>query len=138
MLKFHNVSAYLANLHGNFSRKDAKLAKEKPRISRIDTNLFSLTTDYGQQTTDFPSEKRKDSCKFAGYAKLFCVLCYLFCRFATFARGKDTRDSRDTWRRRKNHYLCIGNPGVRVRIRRRFPSLMKTRCGMLRQRFEES
>ena len=37
---------------------------------------------------DFISEERKDSCEFAGYAKLFCVLCYLFCRFATFAREK--------------------------------------------------
>ena len=65
MLIFHNVSAYLANLHGAFSRKDAKLAKEAPRISRIDTYLFNLTTDYGQQTTDFINKERKDSCKFA-------------------------------------------------------------------------
>ena len=65
MLIFHNVSAYFANLHVSFSRKDAKLAKEAPRISRIDTYLFNLTTDYGQQTTDCLSEERKDSCKFA-------------------------------------------------------------------------
>ena len=72
MLRFHNVSAYLANLHVSFSRKDswvsrkvAKLAEEAPRISRIDTDFFNLTTDYGQQTTDFISEERKDSCKFA-------------------------------------------------------------------------
>ena len=65
MLKFHNCSAYLANLHVSFSRKDAKHAKEAPRISRIDTYLFNLTTDYGQQITDFISEERKDSCKFA-------------------------------------------------------------------------
>ena len=65
MLRFHNVSAYLANLVLFFSRKDAKLAKEGPRISRIDTYLFNSTTDYGQQTTDFINEERKDSCKFA-------------------------------------------------------------------------
>ena len=39
MLRFHNVSAYLANLHGGGSRKDAKFAKEAPRISRIDTDF---------------------------------------------------------------------------------------------------
>ena len=65
MLIFHNVSAYLANLHEVGSRKDAKFAKEAPRISRIDTYLFNSTTDYGQQTTDFINEERKDSCKFA-------------------------------------------------------------------------
>ena len=65
MLKFHNGSAYLANLHGGDSRKDAKFAKEAPRISRIDTYLFNSTTDYGRQTTDFITEERKDSCKFA-------------------------------------------------------------------------
>ena len=65
MLKFHNGSTYLANLHGGGSRKDAKLAKEAPRISRIDTYLFNSTTDYGQQTTDFINDERKDSCKFA-------------------------------------------------------------------------
>ena len=65
MLRFHNGTAYLANLHGGGSRKDAKLAKEAPRISRIDMYLFNLTTDNGQQTTDFISEERKDSCKFA-------------------------------------------------------------------------
>ena len=65
MLKFHNGSANLANLVLFFSRKDAKHAKEAPRISRIDTYLFNLTTDYGQQTTDFISEERNDSCKFA-------------------------------------------------------------------------
>ena len=65
MLRFHNVSAYLANLHVSFSRKDAKFAKEAPRISRIDTYLFNLTTDYGQQTTDFISDERKDSCKYS-------------------------------------------------------------------------
>ena len=51
MLRFHNVSAYLV--------------EEAPRISRIDTYLFNSTTDYGQQTTDFINEERKDSCKFA-------------------------------------------------------------------------
>ena len=72
MLRFHNDTAYLANLHVSFSRKDswvsrkdAKFAKEAPRISRIDTYLFNLTTDYGQQTTDFISEERKDSCKYS-------------------------------------------------------------------------
>ena len=65
MLRFHNVSAYFANLHVSFSRKDAKFAKEAPRISSIDTYLFNLTTDYGQQTTDFINEERKDSCKSA-------------------------------------------------------------------------
>ena len=65
MLIFHNVSAYLVNLHGGDSRKDAKHAKEAPRISRIDTYLFNLTTDNGQQTTDFINDERKDSCKFA-------------------------------------------------------------------------
>ena len=65
MLIFHNVSAYLANLHVSFSRKVAKFAKDAPRISRIDTYLFNSTTDYGQQTTDFINEERKDSCKFA-------------------------------------------------------------------------
>ena len=72
MLIFHNDTAYLANLHVSFSRKDswvsrkdAKLAKKAPRISRIDTYLFNSTTDYGQQTTDFINEERKDSCKFA-------------------------------------------------------------------------
>ncbi|MEE0895299.1 MAG: hypothetical protein U0M28_05005, partial [Bacteroidales bacterium] len=59
------VSAYLANLHVSFSRKDAKFAKEAPRLSRIDTYLFNSTTDYGQQTTDFINEERKDSWKFA-------------------------------------------------------------------------
>ena len=65
MLRFHNDTAYLANLHVSFSRKDAKLAEEASRISRIDTYLFNSTTDYGQQTTDFINEERKDSCKFA-------------------------------------------------------------------------
>ena len=46
MLIFHNSTAYLANLHGGdsrkdswVSRKDAKFAKEAPRISRIDTDF---------------------------------------------------------------------------------------------------
>ena len=60
-----SLSTYLANLHVSFSRKDAKHAKEAPRISCIDTYIFNLTTDYGQQTTDCLSEERKDSCKFA-------------------------------------------------------------------------
>ena len=51
MLRFHNDTA--------------KFAKEAPRISRINTYLFNLTTDYGQQTTDFINDERKDSCKFA-------------------------------------------------------------------------
>ena len=39
MLKFHNSPANLANLVLFFSRKDAKFAKEAPRISRIDTDF---------------------------------------------------------------------------------------------------
>ena len=39
MLIFHNDTANLANLHGGDSRKDAKFAKEAPRISRIDTDF---------------------------------------------------------------------------------------------------
>ena len=46
MLRFVNDTAYLANLHVSFShkdswvsRKDAKFAKEAPRISRIDTDF---------------------------------------------------------------------------------------------------
>ena len=72
MLRFHNDTAYLANLHVSFSRKDswvsrkdAKLAKEAPRISRIDTYLFNTTTNYGRQTTDFINDERKDSCESA-------------------------------------------------------------------------
>ena len=47
MLRFHNVSAYLANLHGGGSRKDAKHAKEAPRISSIDTYLSFFTLAVG-------------------------------------------------------------------------------------------
>ena len=62
MLKF--VKLLLAG-----SRKDAKLAKAEPRISRIDTDFWNLTTDNGQQTTDCPSEERKDSCKSVWYVE---------------------------------------------------------------------
>ena len=78
MLKF--VKLLLAG-----SRKDAKLAKAEPRISRIDTDFWNLTTDNEQQTTDCPSEERKDSCKSVWYVEKErdnFVGLWKFCTFA--------------------------------------------------------
>ena len=65
MLRFHNVSAYLANLHVSFSRKDAKLAKEAPRISRIDTYLYFIFQAIRCLLSVVRCQVKKDSCKFA-------------------------------------------------------------------------
>ena len=46
---FH-VSREFTRIFFSQSRKEHKAF---PRITRIYTNLFKLTTDYGQQTTDF-------------------------------------------------------------------------------------
>ena len=91
MLRFVNDTAYLANLHVFFSRKDAKFAKEAPRISRIDTYLFNLTTDYGQQTTDCMKDEIKNPRQYVRFVKSLLRILRL-CERVLRA------DSRDTWR----------------------------------------
>ena len=72
MLRFHNVSAYLANLHVSFSRKDswvsrkdAKFAKEAPRISRIDTYLYFIFQAIRCLLSVVRCQVKKDSCKYS-------------------------------------------------------------------------
>ena len=108
MLIFHNDTAKLANLYVSFSRKDAKFAKEAPRISRIDTYLFNLTTDYGQQTSDCLKDEIKNPHQYVRFVESLLRILRL-CERVLRADSRDTwRNLRDLRRRFRMLFLTLG------------------------------